>query len=535
MLLAQINPIVGSVSKNLRKIKAICDKASQDGHKIVVFPELSLVGYPPEDLLFFERMHQEVQEALHELLNFRPDLAIVLGHPEVLIEALPLRGHAPSPLCWNALSVIHQGKRHVYAKQCLPNYRVFDEVRYFKAGADDLILEVNGEKVGFLICEDLWYEEPAKRLADLGAETIVSIHASPFFLNKFEARYKMVSERAKSLNVSILYVNQVGGQDELIFDGGSFAVNQKGELEALAPFFAESQTTWERKNPAIVDKQAVSEAEQIRGALVLGIRDYVTKSGFKQVVLGLSGGIDSAVTLALAVEALGSQNVTAIMMPSRYTSEMSLVDAEQIAKNCGVRYLSLPIDDIFESYLKPLKPHLNDKPGITEQNLQARIRGTILMALSNQEGSLVLTTGNKSEMAVGYATLYGDMVGAYAVLKDLLKRQVYELANDMNQKAVLIPERIITRPPSAELAPDQKDEDSLPPYAILDELVSQIVGLDRGPRELIEQGFDEEIVHRTIQLIARNEYKRQQSAPGPRISNRAFGKDWRMPIVQQFW
>ncbi|MEA3292551.1 MAG: NAD+ synthase [Pseudomonadota bacterium] len=534
--LAQINPKVGDIDGNVDKMLEVVDRAKDiHGCRAVIFPELCVTGYPPEDLLlrgdFLDLAARGVERLRGAIAG--GDIAILAGHP--LREA----GRV-----YNALSVIENGEiRALYRKRHLPNYGVFDEKRYFRAGGEAVVATVGGVRTGFTICEDIWEQGPVCESVAAGAELIVTINASPFHCNKaYEREEGVVRKRARENGVPIVYVNQVGGQDELVFDGSSLVVDAGGEVMVRLPAFEEafgvvrfSQEPTPRPLPGEVTPHD-GEAQRVYDAIVLGVRDYIEKNGFRGVVLGLSGGIDSALTLAMAVDAIGPKRVEAVMMPSRYTSEMSLEDARAEADALGVRYDVAPIEPIFRTVLAQLEPLFEGLPAdATEENLQARIRGMLLMAISNKKGCMVLTTGNKSEMAVGYATLYGDMAGGYAAIKDVPKTLVYELARYRNRISPVIPERVITRPPSAELAPDQKDEDSLPPYEILDPILEAFVEQDKSPAEIVAMGFDAVTVERVVKMVVRNEYKRRQAAPGVRITPRAFGRDRRYPITSGFF
>lgn len=526
ILLAQLNPTVGAIETNAAKLVHII-QTQQEEQDVILFPELSLTGYPPEDLLFRHNLHQRVDQALQTIQANTDDCYVVVGHPSLEKEQ-----------CFNAASVFYRGKLVArYHKQHLPNYGVFDELRYFTPGAaNPCILTVKGYRLGLCICEDIWQEGPVEQLIKEGIDGLLCINASPFDYEKQNLRENLLQTHARR-GISIFYVNQVGGQDELVFDGQSMAFDQQGSLCTRAPAFRESLET------VILDQQKITgqitpllEPEQlIYEALLCGTRDYVEKNGFPGVLLGLSGGIDSALTLAIAVDALGADRVHAVMMPSRYTADMSLEDAKLQLRALGVTSTILSIEPAFKSLLTTLTPSFAQLPeDTTEENLQARIRGILLMALSNKTGKMVLTTGNKSEMSVGYATLYGDMAGGFAVLKDVLKTQVYALARYRNRLSAIIPERVITRPPSAELAENQTDQDSLPDYAILDAIIKAYMEHDLAAEEIIQMGFPATDVNKVIRLIKRNEYKRRQAAPGVKISPRAFGRDWRYPITSGF-
>jgi len=526
--LAQINPKVGALGENAQKITVYCEKACRNDAEVIVFPELSICGYPPEDLLhragFIERCEKKVSE-----------LAAKLDKSRYVIVGTPLR---EGKLLFNAAAVLHAGKvLYIYKKQILPNYSVFDEKRYFSPGSEPLIFKLNKTRLALTICEDLWDRGPAAKAKAQGAEIILNLNASPYHIDKHKLRTAEMAKRAEENSLGIVYVNQVGGQDELIFDGSSFVMNQQGKIISQAESFSEclqiiDTVDLPNLKPVVED---YSRLEQIHKALVLGIKDYVNKNHFKGVLLGLSGGIDSALTLALAVEALGPLAVQVVLMPSRFTADMSIDDSLKMAKTLGVEHTIISIEKPFTAFLDILEPALkNKKFTVTEENVQARIRGIILMALSNKTGRMLLTTGNKSEMAVGYATLYGDMAGGFAPLKDVSKTLVYELSNWINRKTEIIPARIITREPSAELAPNQADTDSLPPYEILDPILERYVEKYQCTSEIIQAGFSAEVVKRITKMVDRNEYKRRQSPPGCRITKRAYGKDRRYPITNGF-
>lgn len=526
VLMAQINPTVGAISENERKIIEII-RNNQEEHHIIVFPELILTGYPPEDLLFRRELYEAVEKSLKNIQNLSEECYIIVGHPSLDADG-----------CYNSLSVFHKGHRiRQYHKQNLPNYEIFDEARYFLPGPkDSCVLTINEHKIGLVICEDLWQEGPAEDLMNENVSTIISLNASPFDYDKYFKREEVIKECAQQ-GVNIIYVNQVGGQDELLFDGQSFAINKQGVLCVRSPVFIEDLTTVTLQNEQMSGPVAplLHIEELIYKALVCATKDYVEKNHFPGVILGLSGGIDSALTLAIAVDALGADKVHAVMMPSPYTAAMSNEDALEEIKALNVSYSNLAINPIFECINDSLKDDFKGlKPDLTEENIQARIRGLLLMALSNKTGKMVLTTSNKSESAVGYATLYGDMAGGFAVLKDVLKTQVYALARYRNTVSQVIPERVITRPPSAELRENQTDQDSLPEYPVLDAIIIGYVENNLTAEEIVEEGFDSLVVDKIIKLIKRNEYKRRQAAPGAKISPRAFGKDWRYPVTNGF-
>jgi NAD+ synthase (glutamine-hydrolysing) len=524
---AQHNFLVGDIVKNTAKVRHLAQQAQAQDCDVLVFPELCLTGYPPEDLLLRASLALRIERALQSLADIR-DIVLVLGYPKRINGQL-----------FNMAGAWLNGECLVeYAKQKLPNYQVFDERRYFEHGNYAATFNYKGHRIGLNICEDIWHPEPVAQAKALGANVLICLNASPFHLNKQQQRLALVQQRAQENNLAIAYVNLVGGQDELVFDGGSIAVNSDGEVAFEAALFEEQLAILDFDNQQQFKAQKrvpeLSEEAAVYQALVLGVRDYVSKSGFKGVVLGLSGGIDSALVLAIAVDALGASNVNAVMMPYHYTSQMSLEDAAEEAKILGVNYSIIEIASAVESFSQLLAPAFaglsKDK---TEENLQARSRGVLLMALSNKNGWLVLTTGNKSEMAVGYATLYGDMAGGFDVLKDVPKTLVFRLAEYRNHLAgqAIIPQRVIDRPPSAELAPDQKDEDSLPPYAILDAILALYIEHDQSAEAIIAQGFERDVVYKVLRMVDFNEYKRRQAAIGPRITQRGFGRDRRYPLV----
>ncbi|MDO8827412.1 NAD+ synthase [Methylophaga sp.] len=533
VVLAQIDPIVGDVAGNTRKVIAATEQARQQhGAELVIFPELCLTGYPPEDLLLRPGLLKRVNKALQTLCQQTDDISIIVGHP---------LGEVGKEL-FNAASVIsrHQITAQ-YLKHKLPNYGVFDEKRYFIEGREATIIEINQIKIGLTICEDIWFVEPAAQAADAGAEIIVNLNASPFKQDKTLLREAEVGQRARENSVPVLYVNQIGGQDELVFDGASFAVNAAGEKCIQAIQFATALVPIKiSKTPQGIELEGalqplMAELETIYQALVCGLRDYVEKNRFPGVVIGLSGGIDSALTLALAVDALGADRVQAVMMPSRYTAQISLDDAAEMAGILGVDYRVIGIENLFQTFLHELEEvFAGTQADTTEENIQARCRGVLLMAISNKTGAMVLSTGNKSEMAVGYSTLYGDMAGGFSPLKDVYKTLVYKLSNYRNSLSKVIPERMITRPPSAELSADQLDQDSLPSYEVLDAILEAYVANDGCFEDLVASGFNAETVAQVIKMVDRSEYKRRQAPPGIRITGRAFGRDRRYPITSGY-
>jgi len=530
LVLAQINPLVGDIQGNCQRIIETAIQA-RDHHQAdaVVFPELTLLGYPPGDLLLRTAVIDRVVGALEDLCHTLNGIDVIVGFP-----------HRENGTLYNAAALIRDGEVHaIYHKQRLPNYGVFDELRYFKPGDAPCIVGIKGIPVALSLCEDIWGPEPMKRAVQAGARLVINLNASPFRQDKGRAREAVCRERVRENGVPIAYVNQVGGQDELVFDGGSFVIDGEGSITCQAELLEETLLVAD-----FVDTQPVLTAAPghcappltleaaIYQAIVLGIRDYVGKNRFPGVIIGLSGGVDSALTLALAVDALGADRVEGVLMPSRFTSNMSLEDARAEAEALGVHHETISIETTFSAFLESLHPVFAGRPvDATEENIQARCRGIILMAIANKKGKIVLTTGNKSELSVGYATLYGDMAGGFAPIKDVPKTLVYRLANYRNGIHPVIPQRVLDRPPSAELAPDQKDEDSLPPYDILDPILMRFVVEDQSPAEIVADGFDPATVERIITMINRNEYKRRQAPPGVRISRLAFGRDRRYPIT----
>ncbi|WP_339722501.1 NAD+ synthase [Marinomonas primoryensis] len=532
--MAQLDMLVGDITKNTQSvIDAACKARDEERADVVVFPELTLTGYPPEDLLLRPSLDPRIESALAKVLAEVRDIHVVIGYPRRIDGEL-----------FNCAGVIYQGKMLVeYAKQKLPNFLVFDDKRYFSEGLDAGIVEIKGVKVGLSICEDIWHPEPVAQAKAAGAEFILNLNASPYHIEKMGERETLLHKRATEVSLPIVYVNYMGAQDELVYEGGSFAVNAKGEKIMQAPWFEAGLYCLDM----IVDDSQPNKVEPVAGiiapaldveasvyqAMVLGLRDYIEKNRFKGIVLGLSGGIDSALSLAVAVDAIGADRVQAVMMPYTYTSSISLHDAEEEANLLGVKYSVLPIESMVSAFTDILAPEFEGyAKDTTEENLQARTRGVVLMAISNKKGLMVLTTGNKSEMAVGYATLYGDMVGGYSVLKDVFKTLVFKLCRYRNTLGYVIPERVITRPPSAELAPDQKDEDSLPSYDILDDILRMYIEEDQSAEAILAtKKFDRETVYRVLRLVDVNEYKRRQSPTGVRITARGFGRDRRYPIT----
>lgn len=528
LALAQLNLTVGAIEANTDAMLAAAGRAAEQGAELVLFPELAITGYPPEDLLFRHDLYQRVDAALARMAAASLHTALVVGHP-----------WRQDGKLYNAASFFYQGQLlGRYFKQLLPNYGVFDEKRYFSAGDGSCVIDFKGHKLGLLICEDVWEPAPMAGVSAAGAELVLSLNASPYHRGKAWIRESLLAQRSKENGLPLLYLNLVGGQDELVFDGRSKVFNAAGELtQSLAPF--EEQLALVRlagKTPVAAEiRPALDPLAEVYQALVLATRDYVNKNGFNGAVLGLSGGIDSALTLAIAVDALGAERVQAVMMPFRYTASMSVEDAEEEARHLGVEFNIVSIEPMFDAFMGQLAPLFEGtERDTTEENLQARARGVLLMAISNKRRRLVLTTGNKSEVAVGYCTLYGDMVGGFAPIKDVPKTLVFELAKYRNTLGYVIPQRVIDRPPSAELAPDQLDQDSLPPYDVLDAILEAYVEQDKSLEELLAAGFAEAEVRRVIKLVDINEYKRRQSAVGPRITPRNFGKDRRYPITSGF-
>ena len=541
--LLQMDAVVGDFDANLQKLTDAAETARQDGVSVLIAPELALTGYPPEDLLLRPALIDKLTASESRLCEISRGLTLMVGAPSELVRessAWDLGNNSARPASlWNSLIVYTDGVRvTTYHKQSLPNYQVFDERRYFVAGSEPQICDVDGMRIGLLVCEDVWVPEIVEATCKLGVDCIVVVNASPFAENKVVERHEHLKHRARTNQVPIAYVNLVGGQDELIFDGGSFAVNREGQIIARANFFTDDvlDLVWDGSDFAGHRLESVPSSDwMLYQALVTGVRDYFKKTGFKKAVLGLSGGIDSALTLAVAADALGAENIHAVMMPYVYTAEISVTDAERQAQILGCEFSIVSIEPMVREFMQTLTPFFRGHPvDTTEENLQSRCRGVLLMALSNKTGALVLTTGNKSEMAVGYATLYGDMAGGYAVLKDVWKTRVYDLARFLNRDREVIPERVIVRPPSAELAPGQADSDSLPPYDRLDTMLSLYIESDLSPQEIIESGFDSTGAKRMCRLVDINEYKRRQSAVGPRVTVRGFGRDRRYPIANRW-
>jgi len=526
---AQINCIVGDLSANAARILEYTERARAAGADLVLTPELSLCGYPPEDLVLREGFLADCRRELEALARRVRGIALVVGFPEL----------AAGGARYNAAALIRDGRIAAVArKRELPNYDVFDEKRTFDAGSEPCLVELKGARFGLAICEDVWFARVPVAAKAAGAQAMLSINASPYHKRKQATRHGVFRDWIRDTGMPMVAVNLVGGQDELVFDGASCVLDARGALVRQAPFFAEALALFEFDGAAPVPGEVATELPleaEIYQALVLGTRDYVDKNGFPGAILGLSGGVDSALTLALACDALGPERVRVAMMPSGYTAQMSQDDAAEMARRVGVRHDVIPIGPAFDAFRASLKPVFEGRAeDTTEENLQARVRGTLLMALSNKFGDIVLTTGNKSEMAVGYSTLYGDMAGGFAVIKDLTKTLVWRLARYRNTLAQIIPERIITRAPSAELRPGQTDQDSLPPYDVLDGIVEAYMEQNRAPREIVALGYAPADVRRVVELIRRSEYKRRQAPPGVRITLRGFGKDWRYPITSRY-
>lgn len=527
--LAQINLLVGDIHANQQKIIAAAQHARDVlAADLVVFPELSISGYPPEDLLLRPDFIRRANQGVLDIARSVPDIAIILGFPEPIENCL-----------YNSAAVLKGGKIvQRYQKNVLPNFAVFDEQRYFKAGNQTCIFNLKDTAIGITICEDIWQPDLIKANKQQGANLIVTLNASPFHSGKIKQREAIVCQQAKAAGIALVYVNAVGGQDELIFDGASFVADAKGEVVFRAAEFVEQVCLLELTQHAPIQNTRVapnSELSSVYKALVLGVKDYVYKNGFQGALLGLSGGIDSALVLAIAVDALGANRIEAVLMPSQYTADMSNEDAAWEAKALGVNHTIIGIEPAVKTFNEMLSGlFAGTKTDTTEENIQARCRGLLLMALSNKQGKLLLSTGNKSEMSVGYATLYGDMAGGFAPIKDIPKLLVYQLANYRNTLTEVIPQRVITRPPSAELAPNQSDEDSLPAYAILDPILAMYVEQDKSAKEIASAGYPLATVKQIIALVDRNEYKRRQAPIGIRVTPKAFGKDRRYPITSGF-
>ena len=530
LAMVQDNFLVGDINANTRKIIERAHAAAGQGAELVIFPELALTGYPPEDLLYRPGFITQVEQAVQRIQHETAGIDLVLGLPTQHQGRL-----------YNAALWLHAGKRVAeYHKQSLPNYSVFDEVRYFSHGHETCVVAINDTRFGIVICEDAWETRPVADAAISGADAVIVINASPFHGGKYGDRIAMLQQRSRENGLPMFYVNMVGGQDELVFDGESLVVDASGEVVRRSAAFEAAIELIDLTDDGPVAVNAgttepLQHEEAVYRALVLGVKDFVTKNGFKGAVVGLSGGVDSALTLAIAVDALGAANVHAVMMPSRYTASISREDAEAEARALGILYDVIPIEAAFEAFLDSLQQVFSGtEPDTTEENIQARCRGLILMAISNKSGRMLLTTGNKSEMAVGYATLYGDMCGGFAPIKDVYKTLVYRLCHYRNSLGRVIPERVLTRAPSAELREDQVDQDSLPPYEVLNRILELSVEQDMPIDEVVKAGFEQETVEHVLGLVQRNEYKRRQSAPGVRITRRAFGRDRRYPITSGY-
>ncbi|MFZ2509063.1 MAG: NAD+ synthase [Steroidobacteraceae bacterium] len=530
--IAQINPTVGDAPGNADRVIAQIGPARALGAGLLVLPELVLSGYPPEDLLFHRGFRRRIDSGLERLAAAADGIDLLVGYPEYA-----------SGTIYNTAALLRAGAVIArYRKQSLPNYQVFDEKRYFSAGTSAVVTEIGGFRAGLLICEDVWHVAPAAALGAAGATLCISLNASPFQLGKQPEREAIIARRARETGMPFIYVNLVGGQDELVFDGNSFAVDQEGRLVHRAPAFVESLSCVDVSplgRGAMIEPESLAALmgaeESVYQAIVTGVRDYVGKHGFNGVVLGLSGGVDSALVLAIASDALGPDRVHAVMLPSRYTSSISEKDAAAMARALGVRFSVIPIEGMFQATLAALEREFRGlAPDSAEENIQARCRGIVLMGISNKAGRMLLSTGNKSEMSVGYATLYGDMAGGYAPIKDCSKTMVYRLARWRNARSAVIPQRIIDRPPTAELRENQLDTDTLPPYEVLDRILAAFIEDDRSVDEIVALGLDRATVVRVLDMVKRNEYKRRQAPPGVRVSGRAFGRDWRYPITSGY-
>jgi NAD+ synthase (glutamine-hydrolysing) len=534
LALAQVDFLVGDVQGNLGRVVKVAQHARDELKcDLVAFPELTLSGYPPEDLLFHRGFRRQTDAGMARLQREISGIGAIVGYPEYVGTDI-----------YNSAALISDGKIQAnHRKSELPNYKVFDEKRYFRPSTQPTVVERKGIRIGLLVCEDIWIPEPAQLARDAGAELLVVINASPYELHKQREREEIARARILDVRLPMAYVNLLGGQDELIFDGNSFVMDADGKVVVRAPAFEEgtfvTEFTRDARGSVVPVAGTVapeqSDEESVYRALVLGVRDYVTKHGFPGVVMGLSGGVDSSLTLAIAVDAIGAERVHAVMMPSRYTASMSVEDAAEQARGLGVKYSVISIEHMFAATLEGLKNEFaGTKPDSTEENIQSRCRMLLLMGISNKTGRMLLTTGNKSEMAVGYATLYGDMAGGFAPIKDCSKMLVYRLASYRNSISRVIPQRVIDRPPSAELRPDQKDSDSLPPYEVLDAILEAFIEEDLSVDEIEARGFDRATVARVLDLVKRAEYKRRQAPPGVRVSRRAFGRDWRYPITNGY-
>ncbi|MBW2710875.1 MAG: NAD+ synthase [Deltaproteobacteria bacterium] len=542
--IAQINPIIGDFDYNFNRIKNFSDQAIQLRCDLVVFSELVITGYPPRDLLERKDFVDANLACLDRLIRSIRGIGVICGFVDrnATDKGKPLYNSA---ILFEDSNILH--KVH---KQLLPTYDIFDERRYFEPGGENSPYPYKGHRLGITVCEDAWNDEdifqrriydtdPVAQFIQTGADLVINISASPYYLGRKKFRWNMFKFMSRKYNVPFMFANQVGGNDSILFDGSSTAYDKNGKAVARSADFEEDLVVFDSKTlkaqPINIHETSKSDTEAIFKGLVMGTRDYVTKCGFSKVVLGLSGGIDSALTACIAVSALGRENVSAVFMPSQYTSKENFEDTEKLSENLGIEQTRIPIDSLFKEFLKLLSPAFKDtEPGITEQNIQARIRGTILMALSNKHGALVLSTGNKSELAVGYCTLYGDMTGGLAVISDIPKTMVYDLARFINRDKALIPPRIITKAPSAELKPDQTDQDDLPPYELLDSILKGYIENFKGADDLVQAGFDKMIVEDVICRVDRNEYKRHQAAPGLKVTSKAFGYGRRFPLAQRY-
>ena len=533
IVLAQLDLAVGDISGNTKLIIDSCEKAkNQHNADLIIFPELSLSGYPPEDLLLHSGFKRRVNDALNNIKKDVTGISALIGFPDYIDDSI-----------YNACAVFRDKEEIVkYRKEALPNYSVFDEKRYFTSDEQPTVFELKGKKIGINICEDIWHKSAAMKAKESGAEIIIVINGSPYEKDGQLKRENIVKQRALQTDLPIVYLNMIGGQDELVFDGSSFVMSKNGEIKYRATSFEESMDLFEfelTNNECLPVKSNISsklsEEESVYKALVRGTKDYIEKHKFSGVVMGLSGGIDSALTLSIACDAIGSDKVRAVMMPYLYTSAMSLEDAQSQADILNIKYDILSISSLYDSTVDLLQPiFLNSEKDSTEENIQSRARGLLLMAISNKTGSMLLTTGNKSEMAVGYATLYGDMAGGFAPIKDCTKTMVKKLAKYRNTISEVIPNRVIEREPSAELRENQHDSDSLPPYDLLDPILEAFIEEDLSVEEIVKRGFERETVTSILEMVKRNEYKRRQAPPGVRISNRAFGRDWRYPITSGY-
>tara|TARA_X000000368_G_scaffold354418_1_gene295917 strand:- start:144 stop:1775 length:1632 start_codon:yes stop_codon:yes gene_type:complete len=533
IVLAQLDLAVGDISGNTKLIIDSCEKAkNQHNADLIIFPELSISGYPPEDLLLHSGFKRRINDALNSIKDEVAGISALIGFPDYNDDSI-----------YNACAVFRDKEEIVkYRKEALPNYSVFDEKRYFTSDEQPTVFELKGKKIGINICEDIWHKSAAMKAKESGADLIIVINGSPYEKDGQSKRENIVKQRALQTDLPIVYLNMIGGQDELVFDGASFVMSKNGEIKYRATSFEESMDLFEFdliNNECVPIKSNISSklsvAESVYKALVRGTKDYIEKHKFSGVVMGLSGGIDSALTLSIACDAIGSDKVRAVMMPYLFTSAMSLEDAQCQADTLNIKYDILPISSLYDSTVDLLQPiFLNSEKDSTEENIQSRARGLLLMAISNKTGSMLLTTGNKSEMAVGYATLYGDMAGGFAPIKDCTKTMVKKLAKYRNTISEVIPNRVIEREPSAELRENQHDSDSLPPYDVLDPILEAFIEEDLSVEEIVERGFERETVTSILEMVKRNEYKRRQAPPGVRISNRAFGRDWRYPITSGY-